>query len=697
MTEATFSTPLIALEAVALDTETTGLDAKSARVIQIAAVRISNGALATAAPFDTLVDPGVPVPAATTKVHGITDAALRGQPAFKDVAGPLGDYIGARVVIGHTVGYDMTVLGREHAAAGLAAPRWRTLDVRPLARIVAPGLAGYSLDRLCEWLGIAITQRHSALGDAEAAAQVFLALLPRLREKNVRTLAEAEAASRAQIETEMLSGARQYAIDGPPPPPALQRIDSFAYRTRVADVMSAPPLFADPEMPLRDVMRQLVDPGSSSVFVRLVSGDVGIITERDVLRAINAGGPDALAAPANTYAQAPLQSVRADDYLYRALGRMSRLGIRHLGVTDAGGTVVGAVTTRNLLKHRASAATVLGDAIEQAASAVDLAAAWSRLAPMARGLMADDVPARAIAGVVSAEICAMTTRATELAVRQMRDEGRGSPPQPFAVLVLGSAGRGESQLAADQDNAIVYGQGAENSPADQWFAAMATRMTDILDQAGIPLCKGGVMARNRTWRMDVADWTTTIKGWVRRQRPEDLLSVDIFFDAVPVYGASELAERLWAHAYTQAHGARGFQHLLTENARSVASPFTLFGGLRTDEKGRIDVKRYGLMPLFTAARVLSIRHDVRARSSAERMQGFAARTGHNADEIAGIVAAQETLLGFVIGQQLIDIESGVPPSTRVLVSRLSAKEKAALKAALAQVAVTVDLVAEGRL
>ena len=111
MTEATFSTPLIALEAVALDTETTGLDAKSARVIQIAAVRISNGALATAAPFDTLVDPGVPVPAATTKVHGITDAALRGQPAFKDVAGPLGDYIGARVVIGHTVGYDMTVLG----------------------------------------------------------------------------------------------------------------------------------------------------------------------------------------------------------------------------------------------------------------------------------------------------------------------------------------------------------------------------------------------------------------------------------------------------------------------------------------------------------------------------------------------------------------------------------------------------------
>jgi CBS domain-containing protein len=264
------------------------------------------------------------------------------------------------------------------------------------------------------------------------------------------------------------------------------------------------------------------------------------------------------------------------------------------------------------------------------------------------------------------------------------------------VMVLGSAGRGESQLAPDQDNAIVYADGGEASAADQWFAAMAVHMTDILDASGVPLCKGGVMARNRAWRMDVRDWTRTIDGWVRRQRPEDLLNVDIFFDAVPVYGASELAERLWSHAYDQAHASRPFQSLLTENARNVARPFTLFGGFRTDEKGRIDLKRYGLMPLFTSARVLSIRHGVRERSSAARMQGFGAKTGHNAEEIERIVAAQETLLGFVIGQQLIDIESGVPPSTRIVASRLSAAEKSALKAALNEVASAVALVSEGR-
>ena len=68
-------------------------------------------------------------------------------------------------------------------------------------------------------------------------------------------------------------------------------------------------------------------------------------------------------------------------------------------------------------------------------------------------------------------------------------------------------------------------------------------MSDILDAAGVPLCKGGVMARNREWRKSVADWRTTIDGWVRRQRPADLLNVDIFFDAVPVHGDVRLGER----------------------------------------------------------------------------------------------------------------------------------------------------------
>jgi DNA polymerase-3 subunit epsilon/CBS domain-containing protein len=338
----------------------------------------------------------------------------------------------------------------------------------------------------------------------------------------------------------------------------------------------------------------------------------------------------------------------------------------------------------------------LGDEIDSAATAPALAAAWARLPLMARNLMEEEVDPRTVSAVVSSEICAMTRRAAELAEQRLQRDGTGAPPCAYAVLVLGSAGRGESQLAADQDNAIVYAQGAEGGAEDRYFETLGQHIAEILDAAGVPLCKGGVMARNRAWRKSAADWRATVDAWVRRQRPEDLLNVDIFFDAVPVHGDAGLGESIWEHAYQRAHAARDFQNLLIEVARQRGRPFTLFGKFRTDEKGRIDLKAYGLMPIFTAARVLSIKHDVRARSSAERLRGAAGKGAGTAEGMEAILEAQRVILGEVIAQQLVDTAAGVPLSPRVAVERLDKAARARLKGALAAVDAAVELVAEGR-
>ena len=339
---------------------------------------------------------------------------------------------------------------------------------------------------------------------------------------------------------------------------------------------------------------------------------------------------------------------------------------------------------------------MLGDEIDSAPSAAGLAAAWAQLPLMARNLMEEAVDPRTISAVVSSEICGMTRRAAELAQELMRSEGLGEPPVPFAVLVLGSAGRGESQLAADQDNAIVYSRGSEDGPEDRYFARLGGHMSEILDAAGVPLCKGGVMARNREWRKSVSDWRATIDGWVQRQRPADLLNVDIFFDAVPVHGDMRLGEEIWNHAYDRGHRARDFQNLLIELARRRGRPFTLFGGFHTDE-GRIDLKKFGLMPMFTAARVLSIRHDVRARSTVDRIDGAAAKGVGSPAAVQSILNAHRLILGAVIAQQLVDTEAGVPLSPRVELKRLDKGQKADLKDALSAVDEAIGLVSEGRL
>ena len=701
MSTSNHATPLVALSAVVLDFETTGLDARSARAVQIGAVRISDGRIEEETKLDRLINPGIPIPRESIAIHGITDAAVKNAPRFAELLAEIEAFVGDAIIIGHTVAYDVTVMKREYELANRVWRQPRALNVPTLARLAAPSLAHHSIDHLCNWLNVPKIGRHTALGDAETTARLFLALIPLLRERNIRTLAEAETASRRLAEAEAratrgLLPSPAFATS-PQQPRPLAQADVFPYCHLVRDVMSAPPIFAAAGTSVREGIRLLLEKKISSVFIRSDSGEPGIVTEHDMLRTIDGHGEAGLDMHLAAIMSKPLQTIPEDAFVYRAIGRLDRMGFRHLGVRDARGEIVGALTTRNLLRHRAATATMLGDEVDSASSIAALGAAWAKLPLMARGLVTEDIDPRAISAIISSEIRAITRRAAELAEAKLAAAGRGVPPCPYAVLVLGSAGRGESLLAADQDNAIVYEKGIEGGPEDRWFEALGVEMCQTLHEVGVPLCKGGVMASNRAWRMSLADWNATIDGWVGRQRPEDLLNIDIFYDGVTVHGDTALGEAVWNYAYARGHRAPDFLKLMTEVARQRAPAFTLFGNIRVDEKGRIDLKKTGLLPIFTSARVLSIRHDVRARSTPDRLEGVAARGIGSEQEIGEIIEAHRTILGVMLNQQLTDSEEGAPLSPRVNPDRLGKVGKRRLSRALGKVDAVIDLVSEGRI
>lgn len=694
-------TPLSALDAVVLDTETTGLDARTARLVQVGAVRMQGAAIFGDQQFDQLVNPGIPIPKATTAIHGITDEHVKGAPGFAEMLDRLDAFLGSSIIIGHTIGYDLTILDREAKRIGRPLRPRRSLDVRTLAELARPNLAQYDLDRIAAALDIEIIQRHTAIGDAIATAKMFAALLPLLRNVGIRTLAEAETASRA-LGDRQAAAARQPLTIAPTPVAVdavrvLTRVDSFTYTHRVRDVMSAPPIWSQSAETVREAIQQMLTCGISSVLVKDAVGTIGIATERDMLRALakpDAGGLD---APLAAFVSKPLHSIGDDDFVYRAIGRMERLGIRHLGVTDAAGAVTGVITTRNLLRHRASQAIVLGDAIDRAGNERDLGRAWASIGIVARSLLDDGVGARDVSAVISCEICALTRRAAELAETRMADAGRGSPPTAYALLVLGSAGRGESLLAADQDNALVFADGPANGAADLWFAAFATAVAQILDEVGIPFCKGGVMAKNAVWRHSLSDWRTIVDGWIQRQRPEDILNVDIFFDGTTVHGDTNLGTQVFNHAFDAAHRSVTFQKMLSETARRWTAPVSLFGNLKTDEDGRIDFKKHGLLPMVTAGRALSIRHGCQARSTAERFRAAMALGKGAAAEIDALIDAHAAIMAAMLDQQLADGDRGIALSPRVDLSRFGKGQVTVLRDAIRQVATAVDLVSEGRL
>jgi len=246
----------------------------------------------------------------------------------------------------------------------------------------------------------------------------------------------------------------------------------------------------------------------------------------------------------------------------------------------------------------------------------------------------------------------------------------------------------------DQDNAIVFADGAPGEAADLWFAQLGGLVADILHEVGVPYCKGGVMAKNAPWRGSLATWRARIADWIARSNPADLLSVDIFFDLVSVHGDAALANEIWRAAFDAARGNASFAKLLAEAAGEVQPGLNIWGGLRT-ENGRIDLKRAGLFGIVTVARVLAICHHLLERSTPARLSAIAALGHGGGPDLAALARAQDVFLDLILAQQLADLQGGLPPGNKVAVKRLSREQRNALSESLAAVrhldALTRDL------
>jgi DNA polymerase-3 subunit epsilon/CBS domain-containing protein len=507
--------------------------------------------------------------------------------------------------------------------------------------------------------------------------------VPHLRERGIRTFAEAEAACREVYESLGRPVMGRAGDDVPEAP--LARIDSYPYRHRIRDVMSTPPLFVEPNATLQEAMTVLMQQRVSSVFVASGPGakqtaETGILTERDVLRATAKEGAGALERRVADFASHPLEAVPAEAFVYRAIGRMSRLKVRHLGVVDETGALVGALSARDLLRVRSGDAIALGDEIDEAADVHALGAAWAKLPAIARGLVAEQVDPRDIAAVISSELAALTRRAAVIGEQRMRDAGKGGPPVAYAVLVLGSAGRGESLLAMDQDNAIVFAEGDPAGATDRWFADLGTHIADILHEVGVPYCQGGVMAKNAAWRGSAETWRKRVREWIGRSSPEDLLSVDIFFDLRAVHGDIALAEDLRRDALDMAKGQIPFLKLLAEAAGPFEPPIGFFG-IKT-ENGRVDLKRGGLFGLVSAARILALRFHSPERSTPARLAAVKSLRQGAERDLEAMIEAHRVLIGDILDQQLVDIAAGKPTSNKVETRRLDSGRLEKLKEAL---------------
>jgi DNA polymerase III epsilon subunit family exonuclease len=173
---------------VAIDLETTGLDPRRTAIVAVAAIPYAAGRPGPV--HAALVNPGRPIPAASTAIHGITDAMVRDSPSIGEVLPALERVWRGRVLVGHNVGFDIAILDRELRGHGRARLDNPALDVGRLAAALHPEWQDVTLETLAVRLGVVVTGRHTAQGDARAAGDLLEALLPELSARGFRTVPE---------------------------------------------------------------------------------------------------------------------------------------------------------------------------------------------------------------------------------------------------------------------------------------------------------------------------------------------------------------------------------------------------------------------------------------------------------------------------------------------------------------------------
>lgn len=449
----------------------------------------------------------------------------------------------------------------------------------------------------------------------------------------------------------------------------------------VNEAMAGPPPAFPAETPLGRVIEGLRAARDSAVLALDDAGrPCGILTEQDIARRVTFRLPEE--APLSAAISAPLVTCPPDAGLWRAVALMRAHRLRHLPVVDAAGHCIG-------MLHRADVlAAVSGRMLQHLdALAGDDAAVKAAQAGLATALLDEGIEATVLVRLVSEINLDLHRRVLARALAE-------GPPPPigFTLLVMGSAGRGESLLRPDQDNGLILEPypDAAHGEVDAWFRPMTERFNAGLEAAGFPLCPGGIMARNPLWRKTRAQWEAQLALWARRRSGAALLFADIAFDfrGVARIGAvdGDPAAGLRASIAPILAAHPALLGALAAQDQRLSVGLTLWGGFADDEPGagtRTDLKLHGLMPLVAATRLLALQHGVAETGTPERLAALAARGAIS--EGAELQAAFALLVERLLRQQLADHVAGQEPGNLVDTAALPKPAQAELREALRRI------------
>ena len=444
---------------------------------------------------------------------------------------------------------------------------------------------------------------------------------------------------------------------------------------QVGSVIARPPLTCEEGTTVREAAALMAREHVSSLLVVRPDG-FGILTDRDLRTKVLAAGLDGGATVGSVMTH-PAIVVRDTTTAGEVVLTMLEGAFHHVPVVDADGRLLGVVTDTDLIGLERRSAFALKSLVARAATVDEVAAAGQQVPEMVAAL----VEARTDPVDVGRSI-ALITDALTVRLIELVEEDLGPAPVRWAWLAFGSQARGEQALRTDQDHGLAYEDGAPPE-AEEWFAALAERVTAGLEASGIERCDGDVMASNPAMRRSLSEWIAAYRRWMSDPGTEGSVLSSIAFDVRRVTGTLDVEPRL-RDVVREARDRPVFLRHLARRALDLRPPTGFFRDLIVvgggEHEGKLEIKKGGIVIVGELARAWGVETGATGIGTLARLEAAAAAGRIDEETSSGLAESFRLLWEVRLAEHVRAFRAGEPtddfvdPASLGMLTRRELKE-----------------------
>ena len=423
---------------------------------------------------------------------------------------------------------------------------------------------------------------------------------------------------------------------------------------------------------INEVARIMTDNRSKLICVKEKEDIIGVVTDTD-LRSRVLAKEEAADKPIYAVMTSPVKTIKQDALLYEAVLLFEQEDITHLLVENNYGSIIGNISNQQCLEMQRNSLSYLIREINACFVISDLKRIYNKVPLLIQAIFTSTDNINSVSRIITSIADAINTRIIEMALKEV-----GEPPCEFAFVAMGSEGRGEQTLKADQDNAIIFEDHTEENKA--YFLRLSEIVNENLHVIGYSRCKGDLMAGNPEWCNALDVWKDYFSNWINNPDMSNVLDSSIFFDLRLIYGNNRLVNQLFDHVYASLDGNMTFFNQL---AKTVIRKKPII------EKKKVDLKQF-LQPIIGYLRIHALHHAIPETNSLLRLNQLMAygvipeKTGEEIEKIYNF------LMHLRIKYQVDLLLDNDWPDNSVLLKNLTDIDQQTLKTILSEISKLQD-------